>query len=220
MFSVVMVDYDGTMDRKEFKAAVACFADQTDDDFELLIYHDGPKQVPYSEELKNAKRPKRLRCFETSERENNWGHSNRDRGIRTAKGDWIIHTNADNVFYGNAIASLKAKIADDSSTMLNRREETKRKDIVIFPIILRGATPVKGSFIRRPDMPGEFAMVLSGVPVSHKAIDAMQFVMRRELWLNEGGWSDLSKDSDGFMYEKFARKYAMHQVLEVLGEHW
>jgi hypothetical protein len=47
----------------------------------------------------------------------------------------------------------------------------------------------------------------------------MQLVMKRQLWLDEGGWYDKSELSDGAMYEKFAAKYGYRTVGGVLGEH-
>ena len=49
---------------------------------------------------------------------------------------------------------------------------------------------------------------------------AMQFVMRRDLWLAEGGWRNHAAGSDGVLYQGFARKYHIRSVPAVLGEHW
>jgi hypothetical protein len=51
-------------------------------------------------------------------------------------------------------------------------------------------------------------------------IDCMQLVMKRELWLAEGGWRDKSERGDGEMYQQFTQKYGYRQVGPVLGEHF
>jgi hypothetical protein len=54
----------------------------------------------------------------------------------------------------------------------------------------------------------------------YQNIDAMQLVMKRSLWLAEGGWHDKREDGDGRMYEAFAKKYGYRTVGPVLGEHF
>ena len=48
----------------------------------------------------------------------------------------------------------------------------------------------------------------------------MQLVMKRSLWLAEGGWSDKCMNADGILYERFAAKYRYRTVGPVLGEHF
>jgi glycosyltransferase involved in cell wall biosynthesis len=221
LFTVIMVDYDASVPREELRRAVACFSRQSFQNFELLIYHDGPKTTPYEEDLADMALAQNIRFFATDARENVWGHTNRDRGIRQARGEWIIHTNADNVFYDNALETIADKINDTSPTLIAGKKVVTTKQIVIFPIILVGVAAVKNSTLRiRGDHARDMSVLLSGIPVTHGNIDAMQFVMRRDLWLAEGGWSDTHRDSDGYLFEKLARKYAIHGILEVLGEHW
>ena len=66
----------------------------------------------------------------------------------------------------------------------------------------------------------EWTRLLSGNPPVVQNIDAMQFVMRRETWLAEGGWYDKSYVGDGIMYQKFAEKYGYRSTETVLGEHY
>ena len=66
----------------------------------------------------------------------------------------------------------------------------------------------------------EYTLTLTGNPPVLNNIDAMQLVMRRDLWLAEGGWYDKSQAGDGPMYERFAAKYSYRCVDQILGEHW
>jgi hypothetical protein len=63
-----------------------------------------------------------------------------------------------------------------------------------------------------------------GIPVkmvkNSGYIDSMQLVMRRDLWLAEGGYYDKSPNGDGIMYQKFAEKYGYRTVSMPLGEHF
>ncbi|WP_102107731.1 glycosyltransferase family A protein [Oceaniglobus roseus] len=246
-FSVVMVDYDGAVSRDDFRRAVAALAAQTCDDFELLVYHDGPKAAAYDDDLADTPRPSRMRTVVTGARANDWGHSNRDRGIREATGRWIVHTNADNLFYPQAIERLKAAVTSDAPYFAARQrplgwgtksiakrwdrwfgsnlqgralERVTERQIVIYAVLMRGMIPAGNRFRRVPEAGQGQAMVMGGVPVRHGMIDAMQLVMRRDLWLAEGGWSDRSAESDGVLYTRFAAKYNVLVLPEILGEHW
>lgn len=112
LFSVIVTDFEPSIDRGDFRRKMACLAAQTCKDFEVLVYHDGPKPTPYAQETAGIDLHPQTRFIVTEARANDWGHTNRDRGIREAQGTWIIHTNADNVFYPTLIERLKAAIED------------------------------------------------------------------------------------------------------------
>ena len=247
MFSVIVTDYDKSIPRDLVRRKMRCLAAQTCDDFEVIVYHDGPKAVPYATELADVALHPRTRFVVTETRANDWGHSNRDRGIREAEGAWIIHSNADNVFYPTLIERLKAAATDaETSYVFTQRRfpvlvksvakridkwfgadlrqmkltETAAKQILIYAIQMRGMFPVGHGAVRFRDRAADSWVIFGGIPVVHGMIDAMQLVMRRDLWLAEGGWYDRTEEGDGHMYESFAKKYAVRAVPEVLGEHW
>ena len=66
-----------------------------------------PKMSLMNKMLSDLQRIQILSFFITEEHQGDWGHWNRDRGIRVARGEWIIHTNADNLFYPELIEVLK-----------------------------------------------------------------------------------------------------------------
>lgn len=226
-----------------------CLAEQTCQDFEVLVYHDGPKATSYEDDVAGAPCPSNIRFFVTDERENCWGHSNRDRGIRAATGTWIVHTNADNVFYPTLLERLKAEaectiprpayqrkrlpmiwksiakrwdIAFGTNLMGVEEGVITERQILVFAIVMVGIVPIlkSGGAKRLNDMTDAYGAVYGGIPVSPGNIDLMQFVMRRELWLKEGGWSNTHENSDGMLYRAFAGKYDVIVVPKVLGEHW
>lgn len=248
LFTVIVTDYEPSVSRDHFRRKMASLAAQSCKDFEVLVYHDGPKAQSYAEDLGGAPMHPATRFIVTPERVGDWGHSARDLGIRAARGRWIIHTNADNVFYHNLIAVLKDMLDDCKpwayalpplryplglrtlTKWLDRRWNTDLTaarafasadpQILVFGIVMRGLVAMKGNYTRVHEVAERQGVIFGGVPVKYGATDAMQLVMRRDLWLAEGGWYNRAMDSDGLMYPEFARKYRVLPVPEVLGEHW
>ena len=105
-FSIIMIDYDQSVERDYMRRAINCLMSQTYQSFEIILLHDGPKEHDYSKELSKAQLEFIDQIIITDERLNNWGHSQRDMGIRAAKGDYIIHFNADNVLFPHALERL------------------------------------------------------------------------------------------------------------------
>jgi hypothetical protein len=160
--------------------------------------------------------PVPVKC--TANRFNDWGHSLRDLGIREARGDYILHFNADNVLYPNALEEITKEIRREPRLIDLNGKVYDPPDIVIFPVKMIGLQRVNGIVMQfKGDAP--FHTILTGIPPVPQNIDCMQLVMRRQLWLAEGGWHDKRELSDGFMYQKFARKYGYREVGDVLGEH-
>ena len=248
LFSIVVIDYDKSVSRSDFRRKMKCLSDQTCKDFEVLVYHDGPKAVPYEEDVKDIDLHPNTKFVITERHEDDWGHSNRDRGIRAASGEWIIHTNADNLFYPNLVETLKEKALKASMpvTIVRRRRLpiivksiARRSDkilgtslqkvsvssgvvenILVYPILMRGVFPFRNKWVRVKEKAADGAVVLSGIPVRYANVNLMQVVLRRKVWLAEGGWHDKRENSDGHMYERFAKKYNVLAITQILGEHW
>jgi len=210
LFSIIATHYQPVIPHPVFCRGVESVRNQTFKDYELLCYHDGPLTDPAVE------MPVPIRC--TPVRHNDWGHSLRDLGIREATGEYILHFNADNVLYPNALATIAAEIArpprlkDQSGRILDSN------DIVIFPIRMFGLQRVNGAVVQFKGSP-PFFTILTGNPPVVQNIDCMQLVMKRSLWLSEGGWADKRELSDGFQYQRFAAKYGYRECGPVLGEH-
>ncbi|MEY4697709.1 MAG: hypothetical protein RIT14_2137 [Pseudomonadota bacterium] len=249
-FSIIIVDYEGAVPRDIFRRKIASLAAQDFRDFEVLVYHDGPKATSYAEDVAGLDLPPGLQFHITPTRANDWGHSNRDRGIRAARGDWILHSNADNLLYPDCLRVLSAAIDSPNRALRHvpltpaatrrraltnlwlkltgRRhailprpvEECAEKQVLIYAVLMRGLRPCGTRALRSRDAADRYAMIYSGFPTRRMQIDAMQLVMRRDLWLAEGGWYDRRHDADGRMYEDFAQRYAVLSIPQVLGEHW
>lgn len=210
-FSIVVPHYQGIISHKKFCRGIQSLGDQTFKDFEVLCYHDGP--------LLDGRMPMPVDVRCTDVRHNDYGHSLRDRGIREAVGDYIVHFNPDNVLYPDALEQIDQITRRTSMIFDEAGKCLDPDDIVVFPILMRGVQIAPGRICRFDHDPNLYT-IFSGVPVKLYNIDAMQLVMKREKWLEEGGWSDKTHDGDGIMYEKFAAKYGYRTVGPVLGEHW
>jgi len=236
LFSIIVPHYqwDGKngIRHEDFLRGLTCIQDQTFTDYEVLVYHDGPptdksllKECPFPVQY-------------TEKRYNDWGHSLRDAGIKNSKGDYIVHFNPDNILYPNALEKIAEAIHDTTFEEVcehvkpgdfteNPSEHAKRiKNIVVFPIYLYGVKGF-GQFLVdfRPLMEApkhkKFMHLLSGYPVLPGFIDAMQVVVKRSLWLQEGGWSDKSEKSDGKLLERLVIKnIGCAHIFEPLGEHY
>lgn len=199
LFSVIVVFYQGTQTDEELKRCMDSLEKQGDGLYETLLYHDGPLQ-----------RKCNYPITVTEKRFNDWGHSLRDIGIRKAQGNYIVHLNADNLLYPNVLDKLADEI-----------DKNGEKNIYILPVKLVGTRVIedRGDTFRvtRTGNPGD-SIVVKGTP-KPGAIDAMQLVMKTQLWRDYGGWYDKSKNSDGTMYERFCKDHEPHFVDITIGEH-
>ncbi|MBM4074034.1 MAG: glycosyltransferase [Planctomycetes bacterium] len=220
-YSIIMPHYDGSVTDEQLLRGLRSLAAQTYEYFEVLLYHDGPLSRPLPD-LSEFTFPLKLTVTET--RHNNWGHTQRDMGVRAAVGEYIVHFNPDNILYPNALAEIAAMTVPDAYpaiTLPNNYTWYANNNIVIFPIYLMEVIS-NAVFTGRLRNSGAFhRMVLSGYPVQRHMIDAMQLVMKRSLWLEYGGWSDTRFDSDGYLYPKFVQNNGCARFCgNILGEHW
>lgn len=242
-FSIIVPHYDKSITDESFIRGINCLLNQTFKNFEVLIYHDGPISRPIPDIYKQLAN---VDLTITTERENNWGHGNRDRGIRKASGEYIIHFNPDNILYENALEEINKvseKSLKDYPCLIFSIEQNRcvglyngskplfnlksikllgLNDIIIFPIYMRGHLKYgfRGSFGIRDKFLLNHKHIFTGDPAVKYNIDCLQLVMKKSLWLDYGGWFDKSEESDGNMYEKFVNENGARYCDKILGEHW
>jgi hypothetical protein len=210
-FSILVAYHQGSVSYAEYLRGIDSLLTQTYRDYEILAYHDGP----LLDDTLDFKVP----LTPTEVQYGDWGNSLRDRGIREASGDYLVHFNVDNYLYPNALEEIAREI-DRQPRLFGSNDEVKDpNNIVIFPILYRGWQVNSGVQYLRKDHP-EFFTIFTGIPPAPGNIDSMQLVMRRDLWLAEGGYYDKSPNGDGIMYQKFAEKYGYRTVSMPLGEHF
>jgi hypothetical protein len=211
LFSIIVPHFQGTIPHNIFLRGIRCLQSQTLQDFQLLVYHDGPLLDP------SLHFP--VPITPTPTRHNDFGHSLRDRGIREATGDYILHFNPDNLLYPHALQTIADEIARPPRLLTDTGQPLDTNDIIIFPILMHGLLKFRHlTFQSKTNQ--NFYIILNGIPPVLQNIDAMQLVMKRSLWLAEGGWSDKSELSDGRLYQHFCQKYGHRHLGPILGEHY
>jgi hypothetical protein len=217
-FSVIVPHFDGSVTDGMLLRGLGCLARQTYGDFEVLLYHDGPlsRALP---DLTALGLGARLRTTVGETRHNDWGHSLRDRGIRAATGDYIVHFNPDNVLYPNAFEVLD-RYGRAPVPPVSRAELAENPAILVFAIAMRGMNfNGRWPIWRDPADPSR-ALIFTGIPPVPGLIDCMQLVATRAVWLEIGGWYDRSEKSDGTIYARLVEERGARYVPSVLGEHW
>jgi hypothetical protein len=212
LFSVIAVTYQGSIPHDIFRRGIASIQAQTFTDYELICLHDGPLLDP------KAEMPCPVTC--TDKHYNDWGHSPHDIGMKMATGDYILNFNCDNILYPNALEEIAKEIRRPArfpeNPDIHRLDEN---NIVIFPVKAFGLNRVFGRYTAQVT-DHSFFEVLTGNPPANLNIDTLQLVMKRSLWLAEGGWYDKQRNSDGVLYPAFCKKYGYRIVGPILGERY
>jgi len=210
-FTIVVPHYDGSISDDLFCRGLQSLIDQKNQDFEVLIYHDGPTSRPVPELWRQL--GDRAKLTITKKRKNDWGHSNRDLGIKEANGEYIVHFNPDNILYPFALEEV---INECKSTY----PHPVTSEIIIMPIIMRGMR-TNGSYLwRQKEWAENYSMIFTGYPTIKNNIDAMQLIMSNRLWYKYGGWYDRREQADGNMYPLFVYQNGARYCSKILGEHW
>jgi hypothetical protein len=176
---VIAVDHE-SIDRDGATRGLTSLAEQTCQDFEVVLVHDGPASAAWSAWV--ATLPLRPITLETGYRLQTYGHWSRDLGMRAAHGEWFVHHNIDNVWRPWAFERIAQAI-----------DENPAADAMVFPI-----------------MHHKLGCVLSGRPVQVNNIDAMQMVAKRDVWHEINYWHNHVHDSDGRLYEEIAGLVPVH----------
>jgi hypothetical protein len=215
-FSILVPHYDGVVSDAQLLRCLNSLAAQSLQDFEVRLYHDGPLSRPL---------PPLPRCglglevVVAARRANDWGHSLRDRGIGEAGGDYIVHLNADNLLYPQALETL-ARAARLPVEPAPAPEMRDNPEVLVFAILMRGRRFNGRVGFWRDKGATHTGLIVTGVPPQSGFIDCMQVVARRQVWQALGGWYDRSEASDGLIYERLIAERGARYVPAVLGEHW
>lgn len=210
-FSIIIPWYQESVSDEDFALLLESLTQQECQDFEVLIYHDGELLRPVTDRIQTALYELCYNLTAEGERMNQWGHNNRNRGIKEARGEYIIHLNCDNVLYN--VLHLVDSIFKQQPA-----------EICIMPIKMNGIEVIKAPenpeiVYIRPSNNKEDSYYLKGIP-KRDSIDCMQLVMSRRLWLSYGGWYDLDNAGDSAMYERFCKEndYVRTEAF-LIGEH-
>lgn len=218
-FSIIGTHYDKAISDEGMMQCLESVDKQTCQDFEILLYHDGPlsRPLPSFDHLKNKPVFKA-----TKKRYNDWGHSLRDLGIKEAQGEWIIHLSIDNTMFEDALQNILNAYEINKAFMEKfdyPPELKKALDLIIAPVIMEGCIRAPyGMGVARTKNP-EHKLILAGVPPRLDNVDLFQFVVKRALWIKEGGWYDKRERGDGYMIEELTQKYGCTYCNNIIGIH-
>lgn len=215
-FTIIIPHYDGAVGDDFLLRCFDCLRQQTLQDFEVLLFHDGPLSRPLPELPKVGVA---VQLLVAEQRANDWGHSLRRKGIEIARGDYIVHLNPDNVLYPNALATLAEAIQRPLEPSPSEALAENPR-ILVFAILMIGRVYSGRGGAWRDRRANHCAMILTGIPPVRTMIDCMQVVAHRDIWQAVGGWYDLRPESDGLIYEKMIAEHGARYVPAILGEHW
>ena len=216
-FSIIAVDYENHVHRQGMVNGLKSLAEQSFQDFELIICHDGPKQISYEKEINFKELGLSPIIINTPQHMGNWGHSSRDMAMRQASGEFFIHFNIDNLLYPNCLEKINNKI-----------EETNSK-IIIFSIIHHKINALRRGYILNQCaegwvaeswVPEDKTLFFTGIPPVYCNIDALQLVAHRKIWENNDYWNDYHEQSDSKIYERFCKENEYVHIPDILGENF
>lgn len=195
-FTVIATDAENHVPRNKMKQGVQSILNQTFNDYELLIIHDGPRSKDFEIDL-----PSHGRLLETEKFYGiydlekfyggyGWGHHSRDLGLKVSQGEYIIHFNIDNILYPHALQTISDKIDKTGSEVIVFASKHEKFDVQYF----------------------------SGIPPVMGKIDLLQCVASKKAWDSIGGWHRYDHSADGFLFEEMIDRYGYVHIPEVLGE--
>jgi glycosyltransferase involved in cell wall biosynthesis len=199
MFSIIATYYQVTQSEEVVQRFIDSLKEQSFKDFEVLVVHDGPYHYEPQFDIEGLN----IRFINTPIRENVWGHNARDWGIKRSKGDYVLVTNVDNVYY-NVLDILAKNIKANGCPVF-----------VTTKVLMMGMNP-NVSY----DEPRDYSksLELSGEP-RFCAIDMMQLVIKGDIMRSVGWWSR-HVASDGLVAETLNKKFGHTKIPVIIGEHY
>lgn len=196
-FSIISPDYESHVPREgkvNINRGLKSILNQSFDDFEILVCHDGPASSDYHKGFhKEIIDDSRVKFIHTPQHMGNFGHHSRDFAMRQANGEYFIQFNPDNYFYEGALEKIANKL------------DNSPEDIVIFAV----------THAKWPIVP-----LMYGIPPKEFGIDCMQLVAHSNIWNDMGYWTDFSHNGDGKIYEAMCNKHRWTFIPECLGENY
>lgn len=215
-FSIIIPHYDGSVSDQQIGRCLNSLSAQSCQDFEVRLLHDGP---PSRALPSPASWSFPLSVLPTELRAGDWGHSLRDRAMREAQGEYILHLNADNFLYPNALEVLD--LAASAPIEPAPREDLRENPaVLVFSIVMRGRMFNGRLGFWRDKQATHRGLIYTGIPPVAEYIDCMQVVAKRSVWQAIGWWYNKSEAADGVILPAMIQRFGARYVSAVLGEHW
>jgi glycosyltransferase involved in cell wall biosynthesis len=218
MFSIIATDYEGAVPESTLQRFLDSLKSQSFKDFDVIILHDGKRNHLLDVNYDGLD----IRFVESMFRANVWGHNLRTYGMLKAKGDFMINTNTDNVYYPDALEKLSVVV-----------KEHPKFRVFINKVKMMGMYELKDKLWVSSDKcietkkvvydnPRDYrkSLILTGNPPVWGNIDLMSLVAHKDVWESIFYWYDLDASSDGHIYTKICSLYPYYHTDVLLGEHY
>lgn len=211
-YSIIVPYDDRRVSDERLLRTLASVAAQRYRDFEVRVVHDGPpsRALPDLRFLGDRLTPVQM----TPQRIG--ASALRDHAMRVALGARILHLDAGNVLYPQALERLEYH-AGLPVEVHEKIPLAENPDVLVYAILRRGLFG-NGRQILAHEDPSR-AMIFTGLPALPFNIFTMQAAIARGLWQAIGGWYDKSERGAGEIYSKLVRERGARYVPEVLGEY-
>ena len=164
----------------QLKVFVQSWINQTKDNWILTVIHDGPNEE-FNSIMRGYKDecPTRIEFLTTEQRFNDYGHSLRDIGLKSIKGEYVLLTNADNYFIPKTIY------------FINEVFIVHRPEVVIFDMV------------HSHNMPGGRSLPAYSyfeTKLERRSIDISSAIVKASL-AEKAGFRDKTHDGDASYFE-------------------
>ena len=172
----------------ELRVFVQSWLNQSDRNWILTVIHDGHDDE-FVQIMKYfaALEPDKIDYQCTDIRFNDYGHSLREIGLYSARGDYVLLTNADNYYIPKALEFINAALLEHKSSNV---------DVVMFDMVHSHANA------GRRKLPAYSFFVVS---YKRESIDMGAAIVATDL-AKKAGFSDKSFAADATYFESVARK--------------
>ena len=182
----------------ELRVFIQSWINQTNDDWQLTIIHDGQNQE-FTNLMNEANyiHPN-IEFFSTDQRHNDYGHTLRDLGLKRSEGKYTILTNADNYFIPRTTEYI--------STLVRNSDKTPDvPDIILFDMIHSHTNP---GTRKQP------AYNLFKTEFKLYCIDVSSAAVRTEL-AKAAGFRDKTHDGDQTYFKDIASRATSLKIAKI-----
>jgi glycosyltransferase involved in cell wall biosynthesis len=198
--SIIAIHHDACPEER-FQAFLQSLRDQTSRDFECILIYDGPLgHEPPKEWFEGTN----LVFMESKTKTG--GNANRPEAMAIAKGEWILQTGSDNLYYPEAVMRVTTHGVNC--------------DALVFTVKMVGLESDGERIWYSSPRNYNTSTILKGIPVKVGNIDLMQMACKKEIYNKIGGWFDYTIMCDGVVFEKIASVTEVKHVPQLIGEHW
>lgn len=202
----------------ELKCLINSFKCQTNQNYELIILHDGKNSDLYASLMRNNYLSEKIKFDDSYGRFNDWGHSLREIGIKnfvTEEDDFVLITNGDN-YYCPKFVEYVLRIAEQF-----KEGHTTQSYDYYPPVGIIYFNMIHSHF--RGDSSSGTDYGYFNTDFKHSMCDIGAFIARRDI-IQSVGFRDRGHDADGVMindileYQK-THDFSIMKISQVLFVH-